>query len=332
MKREIMPFREFWIDCYSTIIYSIYCSLYSDKLMVYRSKYFYKIIEGGVDQTTNFFTVIIKQDISILKKILFHNEIAFECRKNRDVKQMIQNLNNGNIVLLGVDLYYWIEDGVHWHKNHIQHHALIKSYNKEKKQFIVLDTGKNGYLEYSISLKQLKCAAFHCTGSSKIFYLNEELVVNDIVITDIVSDICSIISSIDMILEEFDMLWNINDTDSRGILYFADFVQTHIYSFECRQRANALFCQELMIQKKVFLLEDAYTQFRKLEDDYNKFKMEFLLSKERQEIQNNIVEYKSMLHKLLSIEKNIWKSSLKIIKKYNENKEKNALRGVDNIN
>ena len=43
MKMNIVPFREFWADCYSTAIYSILVSKTSiDKLFVYNNNYQYK--------------------------------------------------------------------------------------------------------------------------------------------------------------------------------------------------------------------------------------------------------------------------------------------------
>ena len=61
----------------------------------------------------------------------------FSLKSKRNLKHVNEILEKNNLILLlGVDLYYWIDDGIHWKRNHIQHFSLVKEYDADKNEYV----------------------------------------------------------------------------------------------------------------------------------------------------------------------------------------------------
>lgn len=57
MINEIKPFKEFWMDCFSTILFSVYSSGKHNKRLIYNNTYQYEIVEAGKSSIHPFKTI-----------------------------------------------------------------------------------------------------------------------------------------------------------------------------------------------------------------------------------------------------------------------------------
>lgn len=142
-----------------------------------------------------------------------------------------------------------------------------------------------------------------CRENSIKYELYKEWKDNSIEI-DLIENAKSIILSLDNVLNEFGMIWNVSDYQKKDISYFVDFVQTHLYSIENRQRANGLLIDTLLKENNICELQELKEDFLGLEKDYFDLKMKLMLR--LQSSGNIIVEFKKILYSLLLKEKQLW--------------------------
>ena len=85
--------------------------------------------------------------------------------KRGDIIESIKSYcDQEKLILLGVDLYNWVSDNFHWHRNHIDHFALINGYDESNHIIFILETGVKGYAEYQLDYSEVEKAAKNFTG------------------------------------------------------------------------------------------------------------------------------------------------------------------------
>lgn len=170
MKLNIKPFREFWIDCFSTSIFSILISKTSiDKVFVYNNNYTYT--ESRIDflDGSKAWSIMPQINMSEVTEKVLTDITYLDFKEKRDPISLLKMLLlKEKIVFLGVDVYYWIPDNFHWHRNHFNHYSVLNGFDEEKKIFYVLETGAMGYKEYEIKEEELLLAIRGYTGNGSI--------------------------------------------------------------------------------------------------------------------------------------------------------------------
>lgn len=306
-KLGIIPFRDFWIDCYSTAIYSILLSYFStDKCIVYNNNYVYKLSNAVYSDDCIFWSIAPEVLIIPIEKNIFVNvEWIDLSSKNNIIECIKEYCNQEKILLLGVDLYEWVSDNFHWHRNHINHHALINGYDEVKEKIFVLETGEHGYMEYELSYSEVEKAVLSFSGTaSGIFDINKSNPKIRCSYNDIIENSINIIESIDNILAGDIKPFNFYDLESEQIRFALDHIQTHLYSIESRQKANCLLIKSSFILKED--LNPFINGFARLQTEYSKFKNSVLKLNSCDKTDNILAQYQSWILNLLSQERSLW--------------------------
>lgn len=307
MKVDIQPFREFWLDCNSTILFSIYSALNKDRLRMYNNNYTYNIVNAGTGCAHDFNTIVLNLSMNSFQNLFLKKHSEYVVKNRSDLKYIKDVLLKDNlIVLLGVDLYYWIEDSLHWKKNHIQHFSLVKGYSEEEREFIVLETGSKGYNQYNISQKKFLKAAVKSGAASVVYQIVDRIekpLSLDVILEQNVREI---VNSIMYIENKIDTIWVVADYNKRDMTYFADFILTHIYAIENRQKANSILMRHMfdMYNKKLF--QECSCRFGELNNKYYFLKMQLMADAKNGRLNTTIDMHKKYLLKYLIIEKEIW--------------------------
>lgn len=306
MYNQIIPFNEFWIDCYSTAIFSILQSFYNaDKSVYYNNNYQY---ECSQNVRTYMWRTYITLNLDNIINSIFTNKELHDFTKDEDiVSELKQYIDKKRIIFLGIDMYYGIPDTSQWKKHHIHHNILVEGYDEEF--FYVLETGDHGYKEYTMTYEEITKAAkeFTCfTRDTEIFELKNEgsklAIDND----EYIKNAKVIILSIDELCAKIDDLWHIAP---EKILSMRDEIDSHLKAIRNRQEVNASFLGYIQKDKEY---ENLINSFLKLRDDYQALLddiNEICVSGQYYEKEKQV---KKVFSELLITEKNLWGEFIRI--------------------
>lgn len=160
MMINVHPFNEFWIDCRFNSCFSILTSINKS------------YCDASYMNCYSYITYIEKTPFTSVKCLRLRNSdrsqsdlidlnittIPVEFRNQSNMVKRVIELLQYNHLLIGVDLYYWIPNSICWYKNHWEHYAFVKKYDKDKNAFIVLDENLNGYGEHEIPCQRFETA------------------------------------------------------------------------------------------------------------------------------------------------------------------------------
>lgn len=306
MKMNIVPFREFWADCYSTAIYSILVSKTSiDKLFVYNNNYQYKKTRIDFDDGNILWSIKSQMDMSHITERVLKNISSINFLEEEEPILVLKSLlYQQKVVFLGVDIYYWIEDNFNWHRNHFNHYSLINGFNEKTGFFYVLETGAKGYKEYEISEKDLLNAMKGFTGKNSMIaeVNNDNTEYASYSKKEFVENARNIINSINEIIEMQDVFLVEDDSVKERYWTVLDHVQIHLYEMESRQRANGLLISNFCVDnnKNIYV-----NKFDRLEKKYDNLKNLVLKSNVGRKY-ISLFDLKSEIIKTLEKEKEIW--------------------------
>ncbi len=310
---NLIAFNDFWLDCYTTLLYSILLSIdVVDKAYIYNNQYCYSLCEEVTPMMgKKFISVCAENNNSQIEdKILINKQCISMNSFDSPMEVLKKILNEQKVVMLGVDLYYWIEDNIHYNRNHIEHYSLVKMYDESKDELVFFETGLNGYQEYKIFSEQAIKAIRSFSGATLIYDINYD--VGDIMYTkkDIYINARNIISSIEHILNDKDIILCVGDMAECELIYVSDILQTHIFNMENRQKVNRhLF----MIGFNSPIIDgfDYCNRFGELENKFRILKARSMRNTVRKRYRQNIIEAKSHILELLNEEREIWKQFIK---------------------
>ena len=168
---RIQPMTEFWLDCYSTAIYSIMLSKCNvNKAGIYCNNYTYIF---DVNEGKNLGRIYIKTDLESIEAGLLQEKKDFYVSKEENIANAIKGVIDDNrILMLGIDMFYGIPDTSQWNKHHIRHYIIVEGYDDENKLFYLLETGESGYKEYTMSYEKLSIAAQNFADLSHSYVIN----------------------------------------------------------------------------------------------------------------------------------------------------------------
>lgn len=299
---KIEPFNDFWIDCYSTAIFSILQSNHNiDKRYFYNNNYKYeftKNVRTGMGRV-----YITMQLEELISKLLINKEIHDFTKDDDIIENLKYFIDKEKVIFLGIDMYYGVPDTSQWHKHHIHHNILVEGYDDEKECVYILETGEQGYKEYEMSYCDISLAAqeFTCfTRDTEIFEINskEETYMYDN--KELKSNALEIVQSIDCILEHISEIWHIHE---EKVLSMKDEIEAHLRAIRNRQGVNANLFKVLYGEVKAnYYIEE----FSFLENEYDKLRntiVQLCLNNEYFENENSV---KEVFGNLLRKEKKIW--------------------------
>lgn len=305
MKLNIEPFNDFWINCHFAMLYSIMLSkLNCDKNIVYCNNYEYIMAEYTNEKGYTYNSIHTNMLIKELEEKVYVNQKAYWWHDNPDLIEDIKTrIDQNKIVRLSVDMYYWIEDSLLYHKFHSNHHAIITGYDEQLGIMYTLDAGHDGYLEHEVSYEHLINAARHGVEyPSLISDIGTEVNGLKIVYKDVFENARGICKSIDEVCGKFDRVWNLKDADQYDLMNASSNIRINMLGFSYRNHANGL-----LIKNMFDSAAGKYTrQFENIFEGYDTIKNVIL--KETKRDCNYVVfdRMKSKFFELLMKEKEVW--------------------------
>lgn len=321
---NIEAFNDFWLDCYTTMVYSILLSLGTvDKAYIYNNNYQYIFTEEKIPVTSQeFHSVRAATDNRIVEGKMFSTMQTKKLYEETDPIEAVKKmLDEQFVIFVGVDLFYWVKDNIHYNRNHIYHWSLVKSYDDVNQELIVLETGNNGYQEFSISYEDAKRAVCATKEESKIYSVNSDISGLMYTKAKLIENAKEIIRSINLVCEQRSNVFKVDDATNDIMDYMSDILQTHLFNMQNREKANRhLF----MISFEPYDIKeyDYCTEFERLEKAFETLKNKCIKNKYKANDKKILDKIIDEMYGLLLDEKVIWENFIK-------RQEKMTLRKFD---
>ncbi len=305
MKLNIQPFNDFWINCHFAMLYSIMLSkLDCDKDIVYCNNYVYVMAEYTNEKGYTYNTIHTNMLIKELEEKVYVNQEAYWWHDNPNlIEDIKKRIDQNKIVRLSVDMFYWIEDSLLYHKFHSNHNAIITGYDEQLKIMYTLDAGHDGYLEHEVSYEHLINAAKHgAEYPSLVSDIGTEAYELKIVYEDVIENAKRICKSIDEVCGKFDMVWNLKDADKYDMMNASSNIRINLLGFSYRNHANGL------LMKSIFgSAAGKYTQqFENIFDNYDRMKNVISMETKRNCNLQTFEKIKMKLFEMLKKEREVW--------------------------
>ncbi len=305
---KIEPFNDFWIDCYSTAIYSIMLSNFKvNRKYTLNNNYRYEFTQNV---RTGMGRVYVVPDMEKILKAIFAKREFHDFTKDENIVEALKDyIDKGSMIFLGIDMFYGVPDTSQWNKHHIHHNILVEGYDDESECMYVLETGNSGYCEYEMTYEKITKAAnefVYFIHDSEICELTDKAPLLELNSNEIGRNAIGIIESIDNIYEQIDGIWHVN-TEKLGSM--RDEINAHLVAIRNRQSVNTkLFKAILDNGYRDFFIEET----EKLYEEYNN-----LIITVNRVCENNTYyeaekEIKEQLKLLLISEKKYWKKFIEV--------------------
>lgn len=247
--KSFKPFNLFWINCVFNMMFSLLTSLERSYLSAaLLNDYSYVVYDMKTPNETNYKSLELRPMVkhgSEYRNLLFseNKPLNYKCGDNyfNILKGLIEE---DNIVLLGVDLFYWIPNSVCWNKHHWGHYSLINGCDDEKRMLYVFDENVYGYNEFEIPEDRLIKAIsnFQNEPHVNIYKLSENIGRFELPISEAKDNAQRIISEIIEIMPM--IFWDLCEKDFiEG--HMCDLISMRIFQIVNRHIANQLLMQEL---------------------------------------------------------------------------------------
>ncbi|NMA90115.1 MAG: hypothetical protein GX972_02155 [Amphibacillus sp.] len=313
---DLIPFNDFWLDCYSTMLYTILLSVSDvDKAYIYNNNYEYQLKKENMHTSNeSFYSLQSFTQHTILAERLLRNEYEILFSDKKEPLNVIKNmLDDSKIVMLAIDLFYWIKENLHYQKNHIVHLSLLKSYDERGKQLKVFETGNLGYQEFIVPYERAIIAIDSAKSSSYIYNIDNEL--SELMYTkkDIVNNAKLIIKSIDIIRKNQELVWRLDAISENSMGFVSDIIKTHLFNMQNREKVNRhLFMIVLKDYNTDFF--DYSIEFANLEQQFENLKNRLIKYEYQSGVKEGIKVIKEKVIDLLFRERDIWSRFLNMIK------------------
>lgn len=308
------PFRDFWLDCNAAMLFSILLSTNSiDKAYLYNNRYEYKLLEEDVPDTNETFVSLRPMmDTSLLMNEMFadEREEKLYCHSS-PIDEIKKILDQGRILMLDVDLFFWVEDTVQYGNIHLNHYSLVEGYDDGKKSLVVLETGNRGYYKYLVPYDKAT-EAIRATGEESLTYiLNDDLKGLLFSKNDIIRNAETIIRSLDYVFANQEYFLSVSTLSSLGICDVYNTVQTHLFEIQNREKVN----RKLFSNAFEMDVVDGYCFSREFRSLEKKFEIQKNLCIKNQLMRSNgriLEEIGKKTMALLKEEQEVWKQFIQV--------------------
>lgn len=307
-KLDINPFREFWQDCFNCIVYSL--TEYSQdvpRLYYYNNMYVYKFTEEHVSENNGVYRSLVPwtDNFRLLDELTTNME-KYKLFAMDDPLTLIKSkLDENRIILVAIDLFDWIREGLHYHNNHIIHMSLVIGYDDDSRELIILETGDDMYAEHRVCYDDAIKAFAGANLHSRIYDINKSTKVEMFSKDDLAHYAKDIIKSIDQMISAADSIWNVDGFSTRCLDEVLTIIQTHMFSMQNRAFINAYMFENYFESAEIKGI-DFSKSFHEMEKRFEQQKGVCIKSQYRNNKLENILGIKEKLFSMLAKEKNLW--------------------------
>lgn len=307
-KINMKPFREFWQDCFNCIVYSL-IDYTQDVPMLYYYNNMYTYIE--TEETTNknkkkYKSVTPWTDNLMLLNKITKNKKELHLNKEPETIEFIKKqVDADNVIILAIDLFYWIDEGLHYLRNHIVHFSMVIGYDDETRELIVLETGNDKYAEFRVPYERAMQAfatsdylaiTFEIDDSAEIEMFNKQ---------EVSYYASNVVASIEDKFNREKEILQIEGFDEEELTEVLDIIQTHMFSMQNRANINA-YMFENAFKADVVDEVSLHEEFYKLGVKFEKLKGACIMAKCRKGKGLSIENIKKRIFDNLKREQYLW--------------------------
>lgn len=317
VRREIKPFNEFWINCESTMLHSLLITLDEKyRILAYINNYCYEHLRFPTPNHKWVDEVRVKTEISEMFQLVLKNGRKMCWNDYFSALEDIKNfLRQGKIVMVGVDLYYWIPLNMCYKKHHVDHYAIINGFDEDRDIFFVMDTDNVKYKEFELSAENVANAIAHCDlyFDALVYDLcdKNELELNMVGKKELIWRAKKIIKSLRPLIQKYFWLMEKEDYESG---FYRDMCVMYIVQINCRMKANRLLFDYLINESEITDLVSVREESYRLEMNWvnikNKVSKAYFM-------ENPVVEMAKLGEQMMGMferEKQMWKEFIRVTK------------------
>lgn len=306
---NILPFKEFWQDCFNCIVYSI--TEYSQsvpRLYYYNNMYKYNFTEEtGTKNGVKYKSLVPWTDnFRLYDELTINQEKVNLAKIQKPIQFIKEKIDEEKIVLLAVDLFYWVDGGLHYMKTHLMHESLVIGYDDDKTELIVLEiTSRKGYSEQRIDYQQAVKAIRGATISSYVSEIDRSMQIKMYTKDDLAFYAKQIIDSIDEKILNKDDIWRIEGFSDEDLSEMLLVVQTHVYSMQNRSYINAYMFENVFENNCIQGLSFC-EKFYELEKGFERLKGVLVRLHYKTNKYQEILKVKESILNMLVLERGLW--------------------------
>lgn len=249
IRLNFKPFNLFWMDCQFNTLFSILTSIdKSYKAAALLNDYSYAVKQEPTPNDICYNEVFIVNTIKngdAFKEKFFPQQTTLNFKHDENYIELIKDsIRNNEIVMVGVDLFYWIPNSVCWNKHHWEHYAYINGYNHEKEIFYVFDENFYGFGEFEVPQDRMMKAieSSPLEPHAIVYKLCKCTDKYELAVSEVRDNAKRLIEEITEIMPiDF---WLLSEKDfTEG--HMCDFISTHLFQIINRHIANQLLINEL---------------------------------------------------------------------------------------
>ncbi|EPR13617.1 hypothetical protein [Ruminiclostridium papyrosolvens] len=249
IRLNFKPFNLFWMDCQFNTLFSILTSMdKSYKVAALLNDYSYAIEQEYTPNNTWYNEVFVVNTVingDVFRNKFFPQQTSLNFKHDENYIGLIKNyIKNNDVVMVGVDLFYWIPNSVCWNKHHWEHYSYINGFNDEKGVFYVFEENFYGFGEFEIPQDRMMKAieSSPLEPHAIIYKLCNAVDKYELSVSEVKSNAKRIIEEISRIIPiDF---WILSEKDfTEG--HMCDLISTQIFQIINRHIANQLLINEL---------------------------------------------------------------------------------------
>ncbi len=229
-KLNIRSFGNSWINCATneqlTLLTTIDSSYEKAALM---NSYFY-FIENPYNEVSRLNLFHSEEFHKSLEQFVYTD---LNINQKNLINELKKNIDQGNVIKIYADLFFWIENSFDYGKRHSLNYELITGYNDEERCFFSICDNLDGYMENKVTYENLsKAFTISDIFPPQIINYKDNIPPYRINGDELMSSAEKIISSIDSLPEKG--FWSAQDM---GDLQFFIYILTKIFE---RQNGNIM--------------------------------------------------------------------------------------------
>lgn len=313
---DIQPFKDFWINCMFNMLYSVLISVEpSYRFAAYLNNYSYNISEIETPFKTKVNYLLLDPLKNFYEKhgtnLLFESQpITFKDNPNFTtyLKELIKQ---GKIVLVGVDLFYWIPRSICWKRYHWEHYSMINGFDDDKKVFYVFDENILGYDQYEIPEERFCVAVKNSPLEPHGFIYNTKCIKPFKLSLNEVAFYAERLMN-ELTITNSKPLWQLSDADYTAG-HMQDLFSMYIFQIVNRHKANQLLFRTLQTQEIIpdsTITHNLIQYCQNLQSGWNQTKAKFMWTYVSKDKQSDIKAINEQCKALLGKEHEMWNSFL----------------------
>ena len=313
-KYMIVPFRKYWLDCLNCIVNSLIDYFFSvPQTYYYNNDYVYEYTEETSSENGYLYQSLlpVTDSFKTLQELWTDNLPINLSQAENPIKIIKEAIDHNKTVLLAVDLYHWVNSGMHYQHNHIWHFSLVIGYDDNSGELIVFETGDYGYAEFRVPYDRAITAMRANPSESSISHIDRNKKIAGCSKEEIKHNAKKVADSIKRVISNMEAIWKIEGIEEKEATGVFDIISSHMYSMQNRMKLNSMLISQIGEDEEYLNIAN---QFRVLGDKYGKLKNIAIKLRMKKMWKEKIKDIKSELELNMKEERKLWEKVIALSK------------------